>query len=76
MKTRNEIIEIIKKGVTEDLDIEITATRKSDNYKTNLLTILGNSDSVESYISEMDEEIHNLIEFSKWEIIGFEYKID
>lgn len=76
MKTIEEIKEIITKGVAEDLDIEISAYRKSDNYNSHLITILGNSDTVENYIKELESEIHKLIEFSKWEISGYDYDID
>ncbi|MFP4365486.1 MAG: hypothetical protein ACLFQA_00195 [Bacteroidales bacterium] len=76
MKTKSEIIEAITKGVNDDLDITIYVYRKSDNYKTSVANILGNTDTVESYIDEMEEEIHSLVEFKNWEIAGYDFEIE
>lgn len=74
--TKLEVIDIITKAVNEDLDGEIFAIRKSDNYKEVVVSLLGNSDTIENYISEMESETNKLVEFSNWEIAGFEYELD
>ena len=74
--TNSEAIEIITKAVNEDLDGEIFAVRKSDNYREVVVSLLGSSDTIENYISEMETETNKLVEFSNWEIAGFEYELD
>ena len=76
MKTKEEILAVIEKGVNEDLDIDICAIRKSDGYKGSVCYVLGNTDTIESYFKEFEKAIIKLVEFSKWEIVGFEYEIE
>ena len=74
MKTQKEIEEVIKKGIDEDLDIDIFAVRKGDGFRWNVCCVLGDTDTIGSYINEMEKEVTSLIN-SKWEIDGFEFEI-
>ena len=76
MKTLEEIKAEIKKAVENDEDASVYAYRKSDNFRLPVVEILGDTDTTENYIEEMEIETNKLTEFSKWEIAGYEIEID
>ncbi len=76
MKNLEEIKIEIQAAVENDLDAFVVAIRKSDNYESTILSVLGDTDTVENYMNILIKEKTKLENISHWEILGYKIIIE